>query len=209
MALTFDPACSPNIHQNALSLQTVVLLPQSELVMYQIIHERPEDAPTIETLLDQCFGKERYRKTAYKVRENTLSIDALNFVAISDGALVASIKYWPLLIDNKTPAVLLGPIAVHPDRQGEGIGVKLIRDTMKKAKDLGHSLIVLVGDPEYYERFGYVSAYDHGLEMPGPVARHRFLVCELTDGALDGVQGVIMGKRANSDDIEAVSGEYS
>ncbi|MEH6477172.1 MAG: N-acetyltransferase [Sneathiella sp.] len=161
--------------------------------MYQIIHERAEDAPAINTLLDQCFGPERHHKTAYKVRANSSAIDALSFAGISNGELVASIKYWPLLIGNITPAILLGPIAVHPDRQGEGIGVKLIRDTMQTAKDLGHSLVVLVGDPEYYERFGYVSAFDYGLELPGPVDRHRFLVCELTDGALEDVHGMIMG----------------
>jgi len=161
--------------------------------MYQIIPERSEDAVSIETLLDQCFGNERFRKTAYKIRQNVTSIKALNFVGISNDALVASIRYWPLIVGKKTSALLLGPIAVHPDRQGEGIGVALIWDTLKLAKNLGHSLVILVGDPEYYERFGFVSAFDNGLQMPGPVARHRFLVCELQENALSGVQGMVHG----------------
>jgi len=161
--------------------------------MYHITHEQSADAPAIETLLDQCFGPERHTKTVYKVRQYTVPIDDLCYVAKVGGKLLAAIKYWPLLVGGKTPAILLGPIAVHPDHQGEGMGIALISHTLKRAKELGHKLVILVGDPDYYKRFGFVSAFDNGLLMPGPVDVHRFLVCELEPGALVGAKGSIDG----------------
>ncbi|WP_169567909.1 GNAT family N-acetyltransferase [Sneathiella limimaris] len=161
--------------------------------MYEITREKPQDAAAIETLLDLSFGPDRHRKTAYKLRENSEAIPELCLVARKEGKLLATISYWPLTIGGKTPALLLGPIAVQPDLQGQGIGVGLIRDTLKIAKERGHKLVILVGDPGYYGKFGFVSAFDQGFQMPGPVESHRFLVCELADGALEGVSGMVEG----------------
>ncbi len=163
--------------------------------MYEITREKPQDAVAIDHLLDISFGEERFRKTAYAIRQNSTPIPELCLVARDESGLLATIQYWNLLIGDKTEAILLGPIAVRPAEKGKGIGIGLIRDTMKIAKDLGHKLVVLVGDPEYYGRFGFTSAFDRGLQLPGPVDAHRFLVCELEEGALDGVQGMVNGLR--------------
>ncbi len=162
--------------------------------MPQIIHEQPEHAEQIEPLLDRCFGPDRFKKTAYKVRENTTPLPELSFVTVEGDKLLATIRYWPIVIGNVTPALLLGPIAVEPDLQGKGIGVGLMRETLKVAKELGHHLIVLVGDPEYYSQFGFENAADHGFKMPGPVDERRLLVKECKPGALDNVSGLITGK---------------
>ncbi|MBO0335301.1 N-acetyltransferase [Sneathiella sp. CAU 1612] len=161
--------------------------------MPQIIHERPEHAEQIEPLLDRCFGPDRFKKTAYKVRENTTPLPELSFVTVEGDKLLATIRYWPILIGDVTPALLLGPIAVEPDLQGKGIGVGLMRETLKIAKALGHRLIVLVGDPEYYSQFGFQNAAVLGFEMPGPVEKRRLLVKEFMPGALKNVSGVISG----------------
>ncbi len=165
--------------------------------MFKILPEKPQDAATIEVLLDDCFGKDRFTKTVYTVRKNLFPIWDLSLVARSDeGELLASIRYWPLLIGNKHDAILLGPIAVQPSHQGEGIGVALIRYSMEQAKKLGHTRVVLVGDPEYYARFGFISADKLGMELPGPVEKRRFLIAPLEDGALDGVSGMVSGNPA-------------
>jgi len=161
--------------------------------MYQIIHERPEDAALIEPLLDKCFGPERFEKTAYKIRENINQLPELSFIVRDNGNLLATIRYWPLLIGGNAAAILLGPIAVEPDRQGQKIGVTLIRKSLALAQVLGHEIVVLVGDPEYYEQFGFQNASALGLEFPGPVAERRFLVKELADGAINGVSGMVEG----------------
>ncbi|WP_025898233.1 GNAT family N-acetyltransferase [Sneathiella glossodoripedis] len=167
--------------------------------MYEITPEQPQDHAAIEKLLDKSFGEDRFKKTAYALRQNSNSIPELCLVAREAGNLLASIQYWHLKIAGEVPALLLGPIAVQPERQGEGIGVGLIRDTLQLAKSLGHKIVILVGDPAYYGRFGFSSAFEKGLELPGPVEAHRFLVCELEDGALDNVKGLVTGHKALSD----------
>ncbi|MCC3306465.1 GNAT family N-acetyltransferase [Sneathiella sp. HT1-7] len=161
--------------------------------MPQIIHEQPEHVEQIEPLLDRCFGPDRFKKTAYKVRENTTPLPELSFVTVEGDKLLATIRYWPIMIGNSTSALLLGPIAVEPDLQGKGIGVGLMRETIKVAIELGHHLIVLVGDPEYYSQFGFQNAAVLGFEMPGPVEERRLLVKECAAGALGNVSGMISG----------------
>lgn len=170
----------------------------SELVagsklMYPILPERHADAAQIETLLDLTFGSARTRKTVYRLRDGVAHLKPLAFV-VRDGAgvLLGSIRYWPVAIgDAAVPAVMLGPVAVHPDYQGQGIGRALIRHSLYAATRLGHRICILVGDQPYYEPFGFVSAADRGLEMPGWVERERFQVMELATGALQGVSGIV------------------
>lgn len=166
--------------------------------MPSIIHERPEDAALIEPLLDECFGPERFEKTAYKIREKLHPIPELSFVVREEDNLLATIRYWPVAIGENTPALLLGPIAVDPARRGEKIGVNLICKSLKVAEALGHGLIVLVGDPEYYEQFGFVNAVALGLSLPGPVEERRLLVKELKAGMLTGLQGIVRGRKLAS-----------
>ncbi len=161
--------------------------------MYQIIQQRPQDAAQIEPLLEACFGPERFKKTAYKIRKNLKPECGLSRVAVDGDTLLASIRYWPITIGAAVPALLLGPIAVMPSHQGEGIGVALIRESLELAKEQGHEIVVLVGDLDYYARFGFSSAFDRGLTFPGPVEQSRFLVSELVDGALEGVSGLVEG----------------
>lgn len=161
--------------------------------MPQIIHERPEDAALIEPLLDECFGPERFTKTAYKIRENIHPLPELSFVIRDGDKLVATIRYWPITIGDMSPALLLGPIAVEPTLQGRGLGIALIRQSLQMAIELGHKIIVLVGDPEYYGQFGFDAASPKGLQLPGPVEDRRFLVKECEQGALRNVSGVIAG----------------
>lgn len=161
--------------------------------MYQIIHERPEDAAKIEPLLEVCFGPSRFEKTAYKIRENLSPLPELSLVAIEGDTLLATIRFWPVVIGSSFSAILLGPIAVSPDKQGEGIGIALIEESLKLAREFGHKAVILVGDPDYYKRFGFSSAYDKGLDLPGPVDAHRFLALELVKNSLSGTSGVVAG----------------
>lgn len=161
--------------------------------MYEITHEKPQDAVVIDHLLDISFGEERFRKTAYAIRQNSTPIPELCLIARDESGLLATIQYWNLVVGDQTGAILLGPIAVRPEEKGKGIGITLIRDTLKMAKERGYKLVVLVGDPDYYGRFGFISAFDQGLQLPGPVDAHRFLVCELETGALAGVKGMVNG----------------
>jgi predicted N-acetyltransferase YhbS len=158
---------------------------------FQILPERRDDAALIEPLLDRTFGLDRQQRTVYRLRAGIAPLPGLSFVAVDDrGLLLASIRYWPILIAGHA-AILLGPLAVEPHLQGQGIGKSLVRFSLEEARRLGHRLCVVVGEPGYYRPFGFVNAGEAGLILPGPVAPERFQVAALAPGALEGVQGLI------------------
>ena len=90
------------------------------------------------------------------------------------------------------PALALAPMAVHPEFQSQGIGSRLVREGLERCRNLGHRIVVVVGHPEFYPRFGFTPARAKGLEAPFPVPDEAFMVTELVPGALDGVSGMIV-----------------
>jgi len=158
--------------------------------------EQPAHAGAIEALLDSSFGAKRHTKTVYRLREGVDPVPELGFVVLdgdADGTerVVATIRYWPILIGGTVPALLLGPIAVAPELRSLGLGGKLIRHSLERAAELGHRIVLLVGDAPYYTRFGFTRAVTLNLSLPGPVDMDRFLGLELVAGALDGVSGLV------------------
>lgn len=161
-----------------------------------ITAEEPRYAAAIEALLDRSFGPDRFKKTAYKLREGIAPIPDLGLVAIEHDELgnemvVATIRYWPVTIGGRVSALLLGPIAVADHLQGSGLGSKLIRMSLNKAAALGHKAVILVGDAPYYVRFGFSRQLTLGMQLPGPVDLDRFLGLELVPGALAGATGMV------------------
>lgn len=155
----------------------------------QILAQRPQDEPLIEPLLDLTFGPERHKRTTYRLRDGVAPLAGLSFVALdSQAELLGSLRFWPLLVGDRD-ALLLGPLAVSPRLQGRGVGRSLVRHGLTEARRQSHRICVVVGDPAYYEPFGFRSAVAAGLVMPGPVEPARFQVLELSPGALEGVSG--------------------
>lgn len=166
--------------------------------------ERAKDAARIDALLDACFGQDRFNKTAYRFREGVDPVRELSYVVEYVGAdgpsrsdvtsglnVAATIRYWPVLLPDDTPALLLGPIAVDPLRQSEGIGANLMSFTMDQARALGYGAILLVGDAPYYNRFGFTREVTLGLELPGWVDVSRFLGLEYVPGILSRQKGMV------------------
>jgi len=159
--------------------------------MFDIIPERPEHGPTVERLLDKAFGPGRYAKTAYRLREGVAPVPELSFVIGQTGTLYGSLRFWPVLIGRKHPALMLGPLAVEPEVRGQGMGIAVMEHALAKAAALGHRICMLVGDEPYYARVGFSRALGKGLEMPGPVDPARLLAKELVPGAMNGVSGMV------------------
>jgi predicted N-acetyltransferase YhbS len=160
----------------------------------------PSDHDAIEHLLDLSFGTERRTKTSYRLREGSTAVEGLSQV-VRDEALgvVGAISYWPLAVGAKgTKALLLGPLAVHPERQNLGIGLLLMQKTLEMAKAAGHRLVLLVGDAPYYARVGFAQVPEDQMLMPGPVDPKRLLALELVEGALDKAHGLLMAAHRNS-----------
>ncbi|WP_342240168.1 GNAT family N-acetyltransferase [Inquilinus sp. OTU3971] len=164
--------------------------------MYLLKTERPRDAAEVDTLLDLAFGPNRQTKVSYRYRDGIAPVRGLCFVVREDGRpsgrILGSIRYWPMLVEPGLPTLLLGPLAVRPELRGAGVGAALMRGSMKRAADMGHRMVLLVGDLAYYARFGFQPAAPLGFAMPDEQP-HRLLVAELRLGALeDGPGGTLL-----------------
>ena len=148
------------------------------------------DAAAVEDLHEHAFGPGRHVRTASRLREGVPADPDLTLVAMLDGRLAGSVTMTPITIGDD-PALLLGPLAVDPDFEKRGIGGRLVRETLMRAKARGHRLVLLVGDPPYYGRFGFHRVPPERVRMPGPVDGRRVLVAELVEGARDAAEGLV------------------
>lgn len=154
-------------------------------------------AGAVERLYDDVFGSARFHKASYLFREGVAPVRALSWIALEgdhrgNDRLVGAIRYWPILVgETGHPALLLGPLAIAQDRAGKGIGRALMFKTLDLAAQLGHDLVLLVGDADYYKRFGFVPAQPHGFVMPGESRPDRLQVAPLKDNVLGRIAGEV------------------
>jgi predicted N-acetyltransferase YhbS len=158
--------------------------------MVTIRAEISSDVGSREALLNAGFGPSRFRKTSEKLRANR--VPAFAFTAVdAQGKVIGTVRLWNIIAGSAGPALLLGPLAVDCDAQGQGLGAALMATAIAAATAAGHESILLVGDQPYYARFGFSQGLTRSLHLPGPVERSRFLGLELTEQALDGAEGLI------------------
>jgi len=139
----------------------------------------------VEQLLDRAFGEDRHARTAYRIRTGMDWLDALSFAALDDDEmLVGTIQCWPIALtdseERPVPLVMVGPVAVVPERQGEGFGVGLMAamlDAEARFASEGQTPLaqVLIGDLDYYGRWGFSAASTGGWRCPGPYEPERLL----------------------------------
>ncbi|MEM9583479.1 MAG: N-acetyltransferase [Pseudomonadota bacterium] len=157
--------------------------------MVELRQETPQDWWEVEALYDLSFAPGREALSSYRLRDDVPAVSALCIVACDeDGTVGGVIRYWPVRV-RTAAALLLGPIAVHPTRQGEGLGGALMRDSLIRARDLGWERVLLVGDAPYYGRFGF-DKLDH-VRMPPPTNPDRVLGFELQENAWQGIEGLV------------------
>jgi predicted N-acetyltransferase YhbS len=164
------------------------------------MRERPEDGPEVEWLLDLAFAPGRTALSSYRLREGVPPVAELCTVVRDEyDALAGCIRCWPVRIgESGAPALLLGPVAVHPTRQGEGIGALLMRETLSEAAQLGWTRVVLIGDLPYYARFGFSREGASRLQFPPPYNPERLLARALAPGAFDACSGMVRRWAADS-----------
>lgn len=158
----------------------------------EIRAEQPEDLKEIHAVNVAAFGRENEANLVDQLRgiNNTIS-----FVAIESEQIVGHIFFSPVAISGECSEQLivlgLAPLAVLPQYQRQGIGSLLIKHSLEKCTDLGCKALVVLGYPEYYSRFGFISAKEKGLKCEYPVPDDVFMVLELQNGALDGCRGIV------------------
>jgi putative acetyltransferase len=146
--------------------------------------ERPEDVPAVRAVVAAAF-RESERIIPVEVvlldrlREDAGWIPRFSLVAEADGAVVGHVVATRGVVGDR-PALGLGPVAVHPDRQGRGIGTALVHALLGAAEARDEELVALLGDPAFYGRFGFVPAAGEGVEAPDPAWGTYFQVRTLT-----------------------------
>jgi predicted N-acetyltransferase YhbS len=159
--------------------------------MIAIRQERTEDAAAREALLDAAYGAVRFQKPSERLRVGRKPARGLSRVAGEDGRVVGTLRLWTVAAGPDRPALLLGPLAVHPDCRRRGIGSALMRHALRAAARRGHAAVLLVGDLAYYSRFGFSAERTGRLWLPGLADKGRLLGCQLTADALKGARGAI------------------
>lgn len=157
--------------------------------MYHLENEKPDDWWEVEALYDLCFAPGRTALSSYRLREDVDPVASLSRTARDEqGVLGGALRYWPVRVAGKR-VLLLGPVAVHPTTQGEGLAAAMIRDSLAGAVDEGWERVLLVGDLPYYRRFGF--EHGTGVEMPPPTNPDRVLLLSLVPDAWQGVAGMV------------------
>lgn len=157
--------------------------------MIELRQECSEDWWEVEALYDLCFAPGREALSSYRLRDNIPPVEQLSIIARDEENILAgAIRYWPVDVSGKR-VLLLGPVAVHPTHQGEGLGGSLMRHSLEVARETGWGRVMLVGDEPYYRRFGFVKLDD--VIMPPPTNPERVLGLELQAGAWQGITGTV------------------
>lgn len=162
--------------------------------MLNIRAEAPGDEGAIYAVNQLAFSGEAEPRLVDAIRRSDCFIPALSLVAEEDGAVVGHILVSRVGVQTESglaPALALAPLAVHPDRQNRGIGGALVRAALGRARALGHDLVIVLGHPGYYPRFGFRLASEFGLECPFPGANEAFMALALQTGERPRPRGLV------------------
>lgn len=153
--------------------------------------EREGDQAAIRAVVAAAFGRSDEADLVDALRASVAWLPGLSLVAAEDEAVVGHVLFTRATIGGAHPALALAPLAVEPSCQGRGIGGALVRGGLAAARSLGERIVVVLGHPSYYPRFGFEPAVPRGLTSVFARGAHAdsFMALALTPGALDGVHG--------------------
>jgi putative acetyltransferase len=157
-----------------------------------IREEQPRDTTAIRDTNERAFGDIGEAQLVDALRAS--GAVTLSLVAEIRGAVVGHILFSPVVIDcseRVVEAVGLGPMSVLPQSQRLGTGSALVTTGLRMLADAGHRIVVVLGHPEYYPRFGFERADRFGIRWEQPCPPEAFMVRALVPGALDHCTGIV------------------
>ena len=155
-----------------------------------IRRERPEERDAVRAVNEAAFGCADEADLIDRLRGEGVVL--ASFVAEWEHRIVGHILFSRMLIetaDGPLPAAALAPMAVVPEQQRQGVGGQLILHGLGWLRGRDERVVIVVGHPEYYPRFGFSSGRTRSLSSP--FAPEAFMALELAPGALDGVRGTV------------------
>ncbi len=150
------------------------------------------DIPGIWAVVQAAFGRSGEADLVDALRRADALV--LSAVASTGDRIVGHSAFSPVTIHSETSvsaALALAPVAVTPDCQRQGIGTALVRWALRECRQLGHDVVVVLGDPAYYHRFGFTSASLFGIACPFPAPPESFMVRELAPDAARECRGTV------------------
>lgn len=162
--------------------------------MISITSETAEDIAAIREVVTAAFGRPNEAELVEVIRNSPNFIPQLSLVAKQDGEVLGHILFSPVLIETRggnVAAMALAPLCVSPTHQRQNIGTQLVQAGLTKCRELNHNIIILLGHPHYYQRFGFQTASNFGIQAPFLDADEAFMVLELKPGALTVSSGIV------------------
>jgi putative acetyltransferase len=156
--------------------------------LVEIREERPDDVAAVRDLNRRAFGQDQESNIIDALRANGAAL--LSLVATVNDRVVGHIMYSPLSIGGNVKGAALGPMGVLPEYQRQGIGGKLIEAGNRKLKDADCPFIIVVGHADYYARFGFRPAREHGIKCQWDVPDNVFMLLILDQAEMEGVSGL-------------------
>jgi len=157
--------------------------------------EQKDDYDSILRINDEAFGRENEGLLVSALRKTSKFISDLSLVAEMDNNLIGHILFYPLTIKTKTgdkDVLSLAPISVLPRYQNKGIGCKLMKKGMGECKKTKYDVIIVVGHPNYYPRFGFKSASKWKIQLPIEAPDEAFMAFELKENTIDKYAGTVV-----------------
>jgi putative acetyltransferase len=157
---------------------------------FVIRRERSADRAAIREVNRLTFGQEDEARLVDDLRDG--GYVRVSLVAEEAGRIVGHILFSDLAIETTrgiVRALALAPMVVHPERQRRGIGSALVREGLRACTEGGHRIVLVVGHPEFYPRFG--SSAKLAERLVAPFSGPAFMAWELVPGALEGVEGKV------------------
>jgi putative acetyltransferase len=146
--------------------------------LIEIRDERPGDVAAIRDVNRRAFAQDQEANIVDALRANGGAL--LSLVATLDGEVVGHIIYSPLTVAEATGAAL-GPMAVLPERQRQGIGSRLVAEGNRRLAQAGCPFVVVLGHVEFYPRFGFRPASTFGIACEWSVPDEAFMALMLDD----------------------------
>ncbi|MFN3225771.1 MAG: GNAT family N-acetyltransferase [Hyphomicrobiales bacterium] len=136
---------------------------------------QPSDDARVQALQAAVFGPGRFARTAFRLREKAAPLLPLSLVAEEQGGLIGAVSMSRIAV-GEYHGVLLGPLAVLPEKRDLGIGKALLAKAVAAAFESGEPFVLLVGDLPYYAPAGFKVVPYGTMHMPGPVDPSRLLI---------------------------------
>jgi putative acetyltransferase len=151
-----------------------------------IRQETPTDEPGIRAVNERAFERNAEADLIDRLRAESAVVASL--VAADGDRVIGHVLFSRVMVGNEA-AASLGPMAVSPEYQRQGVGSMLIRAGLRLCRDQGETVVVVLGHPEYYTRFGFSAGAAKRLHAPW--SGEAWMALELVSGALTGMSGEV------------------